>query len=437
MGSNPTASAKNNASNEKGGMRLGIFLVILFCTGWFSGSTHIPIDLDELAWVHDAEVYQWRISNDWNKFRWNTREKSVEWSDEDFRLFDQPHLVKYIYGFVLSTTNINPWNNQNRANNLGLFINQKVSGQYLLTDDSSPSVFGQVTIDAIIICRLVSTTAGVLFFFILYFFLTYRFSILLSSTTLLLLTTNPTLYYNLHLATSDSISLFFITITLIFFYFLFFNTHINRKARFILLFLSAISAAVAVSTKINGWLLAYVFLIGQILLDHGYQWINWKIFLIKTGFWFLLFIGTYVYLQPELWTSIPNGLLRFFSHRFTQQDQFVYSFGAMGVFEYHKWLFALFTQSSHFIVIVFKYFFLLIALIKLIKVSISIFPKKIYLLKQVIIVGTIWLQFFYYARIGFDRYAIWPIIILTILSSWIITRQHSNLRIPVFDKLLT
>ena len=204
---------------------------------------------------------------------------------------------------------------------------------------------------------------------------------------------------------------------------LFFENHLTNKAGFILLFLSAVSSAFAVSTKTNSWLLIYVLLLGQLLFCDRGRLVNWKETVTKTCLWFFLFVGTYIYLQPELWTSPTAGFVRFFSQRLAQQNQFVHSFGTVGFFEYHKWLVELSAQSNHVVITIIKVTVLLIALIKFIKIFLTNFSKTNFLIKQLIIVTPIWLFFFFSARIGFDRYAIWPIIILAIFSSWILTRK--------------
>lgn len=35
-------------------------LTLFYVTGWFNFHRNIPIDLDELAWVQDAQVFDWR-----------------------------------------------------------------------------------------------------------------------------------------------------------------------------------------------------------------------------------------------------------------------------------------------------------------------------------------------------------------------------------------
>ncbi|MBP9781266.1 hypothetical protein KBC89_01280 [Candidatus Woesebacteria bacterium] len=407
-------------------MRYLIFIVIVLSSGWLKNIYSIPIDLDEIAWIHDAQVFQWRSGNNWDQFIWNQTKHSMDWTSHDFRLFDQPHFAKYIYGFALSTAKINPWNNQNRANNFQLFIQQKATGRYFLSDESSSSIFGQATVRAIMLCRWISVVFSVSALLSLFLFFTYKFSLLMSSITVLLLTTNPTIFYNLHLATSDSISLFLIVVSLILFYFLFFQDHLTEKRRFVLLFLSALSTAFAVSTKINGWLLLYIFLIGSITLSYQKQLTSWKNMIAQLCSWLFFFLGTYMYLQPELWTSSIAGLIRFFSQRLSQQDQFAQTFGALGLIEYHKWILKLSVQSHTYWIQISKGILVGITLIKSIQILVSDLSSKHFFTQRSVIYVPIWLFFFFYARIGFDRYAIWPIIILIFLSSWIVTRHNSH-----------
>ena len=401
-----------------------IFLLVTVTTGWYNTSS--PIDLDEIAWIQDAQVYQRRLHTTWNTFDWDQTKYSMDWTSPDFRLFDQPHLVKYIYGFALSTANIDPWQNTNRESNLHLFIEQKNTGRYLLTDNASSTIFGSSTIEAIILCRWISALFGLTTLLIMFLFLTFKFSLMMSSLSLLLLTTNPTIFYNLHLATSDSISLFFIVISLILFYLLFFKNHMPRKMIFLLFLLSAITSAFAVSTKINGWLLIYVFLLGQLRFVHYDRRMHWKTAITQTCWWFFLFLGSYLYLQPELWSSPFAGFVRFFSQRLTQQHQFVQSFGSLGFFEYHQWLVELSVQSKQSIVTISKVIFLLFALIKSIQLAITNFKKRYTFLKHTIVIMPVWLFFFYYSKVGFERYAIWPILIITLLGSWTITQQRTQ-----------
>lgn len=397
-----------------------IFLAILLSSGWFSKTHSIPIDLDEIAWIHDAQVHQWRIDEQWNQFQWDKQQNLFDWKSDDFRLFDQPHFAKYVYGFFISRDSDNPWRTEIRSSNFKLFIDQTDSGKYLLSDTTSAELFGKSTVQSIATSRFISVIFSTLFLFTLFLFLAYKISLLMSSLSTFILTTHPTVVYNLHLATADSIFLLLLLISVILLITLHTNTGASSRFRFLLLFSSAITTALTASTKINGWILLYVFLLFQFANKNNSDSIRWSSILKQTALWGVLFIGTYVYLQPELWNDSLVGFQRFLSQRLTQQHIFARSLGVLNFLDYHYWLLKLFLESNSMASLLLKTASTLFFLFGIIS-----FRKNSPLVKQIVywisLITPMWLFFYYYARIGFDRYALLPLIVIVLLASWIVS----------------
>ena len=397
-----------------------IFLIILFTNGWFSKTYSIPIDLDEIAWIHDAQVCQWKIDEQWNQFQWDKQQNLFDWKSDDFRLFDQPHFAKYVYGFFISRDSDNPWQTEVRSSNFKLFIDQTDSGKYLLSDSASADLFSLPTIQAILLSRFISVIFSTLFLFTLFLYLAYKISLLMSSVCIFLLTAHPTVVHNLHLATADSIFLLLLLISVILLITLYTNTGASSRLRFLLLFSSAITTALTASTKINGWILLYIFLLFKFANKNNSDSIRWSSMIKQAALWAVLVIGTYVYLQPELWNDSLAGFQRFLSQRLTQQQIFARSFGVLNFLDYHYWLFKLFLESNYMASPLLKTASTLFFLFGIIS-----FRKNSPLVKQIVywisLITPIWLFFYYYARIGFDRYALLPLIVIVLLASWIVS----------------
>jgi len=403
-------------------------LLLLTSTGWFELKKELPLDLDELAWIQDSQVFKWRLNNNQENFSWS--DEKTNWRDKDFRLFDQPHFVKYIHGFAFSVKGIEPWSNQEK--NYLQFVQQSLGGEKTLYQKDSENIFGKTTIEAIVLARKISSFFGILFIFLISTFLTNKFSLIEALITSFFIISNPIFRLNLNLATADSISMFFILLTIIIFYMSF------KKSSYRKFFIitSAITAAIAASSKVNGWLLpiSYILLTTLNLLTEKN-----KIKLIKeTSLWFSLYCGIYFYLQPELWQQPIAGLQKYFYQRVVQQLRFEINSQNLNIFSYHYWLSSLVLES----ITKFTYS---IKIIILAVISLDIF-KKIILTKTIsldklkqkvakfinnnykiyLIFTLIWFFIFLYAKIGFERYAMWPLVVVFIVVSNFIEKITNN-----------
>jgi|GEM_PF-3123014 len=404
---------------------ISIYLISLFLfTNWFDLPKYTPIDLDELAWVNDAQVFDWRKNGNWENFIWSNNNVG-SWTSHDFRLFDQPHLVKYIFGGTFSQKKTEPWTNEYyHQKNYLQFVKQSMTEDKYLYESESRELFGEKTIQAISLARNISSFFGILSVILISFFLAKEFSVFQSIIVIFLILTNSVFRYNLNLATADSISLFFILISIICFYYI----YRNKKNRRFLFVISFITTAFAASSKVNGWILPVLFFLVSLAEEkRNYkQVIKWSIV------WLCLYLGTYIYLQPELWLKPIAGLSKFFLQRISQQSRFEINGLDLNFFEYHFWLFQLFIRSDKPIfyllkVVVFYFVFstvLLSTIIKYIRCKTQITQEL--LVKNVksilqkkscqysFIICVVWLSVFSYARIGFERYAMLPLLIIFI-----------------------
>lgn len=401
---------------------LSVYLFFLFnLTGWINLNKEIPLDLDELAWVHDSQVFEWRSNQDWSAFSWSVDE-NYGWISQDFRLFDQPHFVKYIYGYMLTKNDVKPWSDKKQQEkNYLQFVQQSFSGKYVVYEKSSSDIFGNTTVESIVIARKISSFFGILFILLVATFFAKEFSIYQSAMISFLIVTNPVFQYNLNIATADSITMFFISITCILFY----SIYKKNKHENTFLLLSSITAAIAASSKINGWILPILFVLIVMTQENK----DVKKVITKIFSWFAVFIGFYIYLQPELWQYPLLGLIRYTSQRVTQQINFELNSQSLNIVSYHYWLLELYLNSKNelfgliksvllFVVSLFLVkktltFFILPS--RIVKLELSNFLKTNYLLILTLLL--IWITIFLYAKIGFERYAMWPLLITFIITS--------------------
>ena len=398
---------------------------LLYLSGWFNLNKEIPINLDELAWVQDSQVFEWRLNQDWENFSWSEVEKSG-WMSHDFRLFDQPHFVKYVYGYIFTIKNTQPWlTKKQQEKNYLQFTQQYLSGKIRVYENNSKEIFGINTIKAIFLARKINTLVGIGFITIITIFLARQFSINQSLMVSFLIITNPIFQYNFNIATADSISMFFILITLLLFYSIF----KKNKYKKVTLILSSITSAIATSSKINGWILIIISISVIMMIEK-----DAKKMLKKLFSWLSLFIGFYIYLQPELWNYPISGFIRYFSQRIIQQMRFEIDSQSLNIFSYHYWLLKLYLGSKNeflYLIKVGMLFFnsllilrkirlFLMLSFKKIKEKINNFLKNNYLVLLIFLL--IWIIIFLYAKIGFERYAMWPLIVIFVISSRLIEK---------------
>jgi len=176
---------------------ISTFLLLTHIFGWLQNTNNNPIDLDEIAWVNDAKIYDWRTNEKWQNFSWSKDNSRKPWNSADFRLFDQPHLTKYIYGNILSLKKIEPWNDSYyHQKNYQDFAQQKLSDKKYIDEIESKKFFGEKTIAAIETSRKISLTFGLSFFLLLFIFINSNSSTLSAIITTSLLMTNPIFQYN-------------------------------------------------------------------------------------------------------------------------------------------------------------------------------------------------------------------------------------------------
>lgn len=403
-------------------LQIIIFISVIIFSNILSKVKDIPVSLDEIAWVNDSRVFEERVSNNYQYFEWKKGQPVAGWTSVDFRLFDQPHLVKYIYGAILTNLNHYQWNNGDYENNNRLFLEQSLPNNLLLNTIQSKQILGDQTDQAVQTNRKVSTFFTLLFLFTLFLFLLNISSFIHSIFVTILLTSNQVFIQNLLVATADSISLFFVLASVILVYKLFWNINkLSSKKYFVLIYLLAISTALAASAKINGWflipLIAVFFSIKLIFSETNFLYKYKKVALERFILWIITFIGTYWYLQPELWQNGFEGLIRFFSQRVSQHQRFIVSFGSFNVFEFHDWILRLLFSSSLFTSALKNNIFILVGLSGLLLSVMKNYRRQTF--RKIMLISLwIWLSVFLYARVGFDRYGLWLVILLTVILSY-------------------
>lgn len=404
--------------------RLTLFLFLLsfvfvsqWVTGWWRRVFFAPVDLDELVWMQDSQIVEWRLNQQWSNFKWQAANQGAygAWFSPQFRLFDQPHGAKYIYGYWLLLWKINPWSSEIQQQNYQAFLSRVAISDGGLSSTDSIVRYGTETVRAILFSRILSVIFATAFIVLLILLFVLKISwesgFLLG---FLLITTSP-LLYNGTIATADSFALFWQLVAGISYCKYFYFVRSGKVSGFWFL-LTALCTAAALTMKINSWLLLGIWLSSYLLLLLKMK--NYSIdSLIKPVVWILLVISSYIYLQPELWSQPLLGLQHFFMQRLWQQHAFEVSGNLMNIVDYHWWIVRLYV-GTNFSVAVVKVVLLELSLLgwifKLYRNKKNFFKNKngIYWLSLFIVID---LFCFSYARVGFDRYVLWPVCIFSMV----------------------
>ncbi|NCN87470.1 MAG: phospholipid carrier-dependent glycosyltransferase [Candidatus Pacebacteria bacterium] len=400
---------------------LAFFLFIFL--NLFNRTRLQSLDLDEIVWVHDTNVYNQRINNNWSYFKWEDLNVRIPWSSHDFRLFDQPHLVKYIYGSIFKLNKIDIWSDKSQElRNYSYFVeggkkDSKVGLNFEINSQELTSQLSEEVVSAIKIARLTSAVFALLFLITLFYFIKKEANFFTALISLVFIYFNEIFIWNSPLANADNISNFFILLASICFYYLFWKGDlIKGKLRFFLYFSSAIFTSFAMGSKINGLILLYLFVIFKIIDLIFTKKTKILKSLYELIFWLLLVLVNYLYLQPELGSQYLVGFYKFISQRVEQQTRFYNVSGSLDLFSYISLVIKRYLGDNLNIFFLFKLVTIIIGL--------PYFFKKILInarssRNKILNFFTFLLTFiliFSYARVGFERYLVIPIILLILTS---------------------
>lgn len=399
-----------------------IFVTVVFLSiYWFSDTVSIGLDMDEVYYILNSRFYFYRKQGKFEAFTLPSTHKKLPWLSLQNQMLDQPQLEKYIIGFILETSDANPW--------------EKTDPNWLYAEFASfnlpvgkklhqiTNYLGTEMVKAITIIRYVSAVAG-LTSLMLFGYVISRITnnIFIGAFAFGISTLHPLMRQFLRIATTNSFSLLFLLLSS--FLILYILKKLKSMSFFNLfmasLFLGTLIAATT-SIKINGMLLL-LFPIGFIFLKtiHRKKYITLnksqlKQFLVFTTSAALGFISTFYYLEPELWKNPVKGIYLLLTTRLAQQERFYRHIGKMSFPQISTTFINSFLSiSANPIIKVLLIALLLTGAIELIKTSKKDYNNKIlfYFLVFVLVTNA------YYARvIGFYRYLIPSILVAILISS--------------------
>jgi hypothetical protein len=395
---------------------------------WFKNISVTPVDSDEVAWVLDARFYKFRQQKEWHKFEIAENPRFLGWSNDLYRLIDQPQLGKYIYGLIIQTNNFDLWDeNQTR------FLYEQFASLKLDTDSIKTDASYSAILSSINTLRVFGSIAGfisITSFSLMTYFLTE--SRLVGGLTSVFLFFHPLLHYLYRVAVPNSFQILLIIVAISLMYYLLNNIKTLGIKKKILWTFVGILVAASTSIKLNGFFIlvapVFIWMIQEIranffqkdkvngearegVLGYTLKYLNHKVqayFLLSSGF-----ITTFYFLEPELWGHPVRGLKLLLGARLDQHQLFLSSFENYGFFETFWFLVAQFFKISNFWVVkLLLASFIILGIKKVIGKLSDQYWLNLSLLIIFLVISNI-----IYANVGFDRYAEWSIYIFSFLSS--------------------
>jgi hypothetical protein len=413
--------------------RKSIFLIlvtIIAATHWFFDIKNINFDTDEAYYILSSQFYFHRKNNNLDAFTLPSDYNNLSWSSLQNQLIDQPQLGKYIIGFILESTNRNPWKNSDLSWLYNEFARLKLpSGKKL---HQINDYLGTEMINAIATVRYASAFAGLLSLSLLAYATTRITNNPLIGTFVFIFSSfHPLLRQYLRIATTNSFSLLFLLSNILLIYAV---LKTSKKISLHNLFLSALLLgtinAASASIKINGLFpLSFPFaLIIISLLSNKVKLASIKQYLTRPAIiisgTIMGFVSTFLYLEPELWNNPIKGMVSLIGVRLAQQQRFFAYFGKFSLPEVIYTLFDLFLSVSDQNLI--KTLMILVLLIGLNELRKKSEKEKntqiiLYLLTFSLITNA------FYARVkSFDRYLIPSVLIIIFIASMGINKFIPN-----------
>jgi hypothetical protein len=383
---------------------------------WFKGISYVAIEPDEVVWVLDARFYKFRQQKHLEKFSLSNKAISMGWAQDQYRLIDQPQLGKYVYGLIISSFQLNPWDDAQARTLYQGFVKKKldfgdlneVGGDY---HDLAESI------RIIRILGSITSFIAIIGFGFGAYLLTKSKSIGSLTSTLLFL--HPILFYSYRLAVPNNLQIVLLLSSLgLMFYLLPKVKAFDFKKVF---WWAVVGMLVAASTsiKLNGAFLLFFPIIIWIMEEIRLSFIQKNIgknitnqikYILALGSGFLT---TFYFLEPELWNQPFFGFKLLFKARLLQHQRFMSFYQDYSFIETIWVLLEKFLRISSFIPLKIVVVFCLLWGIKVVIKKLANKNWRIlsWLLILIVIANTS------YANVGFDRYAEWSIFVFSFLSA--------------------
>src|SRR3990170_1268252 len=409
------------------GITILIILTASFFTSyfWFSDIDAIGLDADEVVWVVHSQFYRYRQQGKWEMF--TTPQEfpdSYTWSSVNYQVIDQPQLGKYIFGFILDIFGKLSWEPQEKNWLYEEFPSSRIPGGQSL--QSVTSVIGPDIVQAVLTMRYVSSYVGLVSLAMFGWIVMRCTNGFLGTLAAFTAAAYPLIRYNLRIATTNSISLLFLILTVIFMIHLLKNykTMSGKKLIMFSLLLGILNACAA-SIKLNG-----TFLVGFPVLYFTISWLfhrsrsgqrNRVALLKREAIVLLIYLMSaflmFFLLEPELWPEPVKGFVLLFEARLHQQDLFYKFFGKRSLMTMPLFLVQLLLPTSISSVFIIPLtLLLLLGIFGLLKRK----QENAHNALETGMLGYIILANTLYARIdfdGFSRYSIPSMLVMILLLS--------------------
>ncbi|MBT3249164.1 MAG: hypothetical protein HN846_05370 [Candidatus Pacebacteria bacterium] len=400
-------------------LSLAFSLLILLGCGlfWFKDTTVPAVNPDEVAWVLDARFYNFRQQKKWEKFELAENPRFLAWSNDLYRLIDQPQLGKYVYGSIIQANGLDPWDESQTKFLYRQFASSRLDKDSIKTDDSYSDIISSINI--LRVFGSIASFVGITIFGLMTYLLTK--SRLAGGLTSVFLFFHPTLHYLYRTAVPNNFQILLIIGAISLMSYLLNNIKtLDLKKKTLWSFVGILVAA-STSIKLNGFFIlvapVFVWMVQEILASFSQENIVEDV--IKKVKAYLIMLGsfaiTFYFLEPELWGHPIRGLQVLFGARIDQHHRFSSSlaFKNYDFFETLWFLIAQFLKISDFwIVKLLLASFIIIGVEKIVgRLSDQYWFNLSLLITFMVISNT------FYANVGFDRYAEWSIYIFSFLTA--------------------
>lgn len=394
---------------------IGLFKQLIFI---YKSIPDAVFNTDEYAWVYDSQFYIFRKEKDWSKFFVSKDSLNANWSSYEYRLIDQPQMGKYIYGYLISNdyqkidySEQAMWfdSNNKKFGNFGeMWI--KTGGKNF---DELKDVIPNKWVNIILGLRNYSFYTLILIIIVNAIFVYYLFgSKFLSLVSSYIFVLNKHFVYSSQIATMDIISIFFLYLSFIFIYYLFYKKRVINFKYIIASIIAGLFSAVSTSIKPNGIFLLIIPVIPIIL-----NYIKTKIISMKNVklylYYLFAFNVVFLFLDIEVAISPQNGLFSLVSARIIQQERFL-KFDNLNPFRYIFFLLNNYISGQNILSIPVISVFIVLA----VKMKDNIELKRYLINKNLVLILYILIANYFYARVGFERYLLPSFLLLNIISMY-------------------
>lgn len=324
----------NNHINKIISITIPILIVIVSCLIYFHRYQENPLFIDEYWFTARSFYYDILfINHNTRDFKW--------FGDSESGLYDtsQPKVGPYIYGLTLHINGIN--NIEDKLNSIGYYnreINTILWWKYFrdIKVNTIPNEFNQLT-TIILMARKTSIIFLIGTITLIYLLSTKSGGILFGITATILFLSNPLIYRDARLATTDSMQLFFFILNLLLCLAWIKTINLSKPNRFyIISILIGINIALAAGVKTSGIMVLIFFCLTFFILLTSLIKKHKSIHLIIKGFSIAIFTYASIFyiLHPYIHQNTLQALWNMYYVRTDQYKTYLSQYPEYTVVNY-------------------------------------------------------------------------------------------------------